>query len=98
MVGKGDHSASRPHRMARLLKVPSEISVVSLAQLQALAAMRHGNRSFATCREGARAVTTLVGSILLHGSQITTWALPAPYRGKAAIDGFSTSAHGTTST
>jgi hypothetical protein len=39
VAGKGDHTAARPHRLAKLLYVPEKVEAVPLEKLQALAAM-----------------------------------------------------------
>jgi len=40
LAAKGDNTADRPHRLARLLDVPDQVQVVSEARLRALAATR----------------------------------------------------------
>ncbi len=48
-TGKGDHTEDRPHRVAKLLRVPDTITTVSVEQLRALAGERESRRAPVSC-------------------------------------------------
>jgi hypothetical protein len=69
LAAKGDHTPERPHRLARILEVPTSLEIVSTGLLEALA----GTSGPTACSKDEEALRSLIGSSSAGTFDVERW-------------------------